>query len=359
MSTKVLWLTTVGSYLVQTRSLSAILAKTASLDATNSTVNTHKEPNITVHVTMIYFASWFLLLPLSKFWTSNENDESFNLSPPLHTTISIKEKLYHIIKLTILSVCIVISILTYAMGLSLTPSFDVCLIQNTAMFEIITLLYGVCNITKKQNSLFRNFIVMMIALISILIISYTKATCDLLAGKLYINKTTGELNDPYLFDRLQAALICGLGSLAIGPFAVLANKWLFQNGDNSSKLVNSKRDLSIISGTSFIMLAMLLPTNEPDFSFFNHLTEKKLWTSLLVAIFCGILPNIISIIKLNNKAPPEFITTCNLGSIFFMGIVDWICEPEQTMIVRWEVIGYIMLTLSSLILFISLHDGRK
>ncbi|KAK5959521.1 mannosylinositol phosphorylceramide synthase regulatory subunit PWA37_003482 [Arxiozyma heterogenica] len=253
----------------------------------------------------------------------------------------------YITKLVVLSSLLVIPVFTYMLALSLSPAFDVALIQNTSIFEIVTLLYGVCGISKRKY-IFRNFLVMCAALLGILIISYTKATCDILAGKLSINPTTGEISDPFLFDRLKASLLCGLGNLPVGLFAVMWNSWF---GQRSNTIQQQSAHLSLIG---IISLAMLVPFG-PGFKVFYECIQLfngdgLFWSTLLGSVFLGTVPFFCALLYLNRISSPEYLTTCNLGSIISMGIMEWLAEPTQTTIVRWEVVGYIMLSLSCLFL---------
>ncbi|CAD1780283.1 similar to Saccharomyces cerevisiae YBR036C CSG2 Endoplasmic reticulum membrane protein, required for mannosylation of inositolphosphorylceramide and for growth at high calcium concentrations [Maudiozyma barnettii] len=265
-------------------------------------------------------------------------------------------------KLIVLAFCLIVPIFTYNYALSLSPAFDVSLIQNTAVFEIVSLLLGVCNISRKQ-SLFKNFLVMMSALIGILIVSYTKATCDLLSGKLSINKHTGEVADPFLFDRLKAGLICGLGSLLLGPFAVLWHRWFGLTNTHSlmgkpcieKYLFRQSTHVSLIGTICIFMLLPFIPNLANSFQIISYLyMDKFFWVTIMGSILFGTLPNLFSIIILTNEYSPEFITTCNLGAIVFMGLADWITEPGQTTVIQWEVIGYMVLASSCIYLSISL-----
>lgn len=253
----------------------------------------------------------------------------------------------YIIKLVILSSLLVIPVFTFMLALSLSPAFDVALIQNTSIFEIVTLLYGVCGISKRKY-IFKNFLIMCAALLGILIISYTKATCDILAGKLSINPTTGEISDPFLFDRLKASLLCGLGNLPVGLFAVVWNCWF---GQKSNTIQQQSAHLSLIG---IISIAILVPFG-PGFKVFYECIQlfnrdELFWSILLSSVFLGTVPFLCALLYLNRISPPEYLTTCNLGAIISMGIMEWLAEPTQTTIVRWEVVGYIILSLSCLFL---------
>ncbi|CAL9728789.1 mannosyl phosphorylinositol ceramide synthase regulatory protein Csg2p [Monosporozyma unispora] len=267
-------------------------------------------------------------------------------------TISVGSTALYIMKLTILASFLMIPVFTYMLALSLSPAFDVALIQNTSVFEIVTLLYGVCGISRRKY-IFRNFLVMSAALLSILIISYTKATCDMLAGKLSINPTTGEVSDPFLFDRLKASLLCGLGNLPVGLFAVMWNRWF---GQRSNTMQQQSAHLSLVGIICIIMLAPF----GPGFTIFYDCIQlfngdELFWLTLVGSIFLGTVPFMYALLYLNRVSPPEYLTTCNLGAIIFMGIMEWLTEPVQTTIVRWEVIGYIILSLSCIFLSMVLN----
>lgn len=276
-------------------------------------------------------------------------------------------KVLYFVKLFVMALLIIVTAFSYHLALSMSPAFDVGLIQNTSIFEIVSLLYGVCGIAKRKNVM-RNFLVMMSALIGVLVVSYTKATCDLLAGKLSINKETGELSDPFLFDRLKSALLCGLGALTMGPFAVLWYRWFqkpsnrsytpnlspFRSGGSHSTLTRSCTHLSLIGLFGMIILLPFLPKIPTSSETTSLLySDSSFWFSIMGSVMCGTLPCVLALVKLNKIAPPEYITTCNLGAIIFLGIAEWIAGPTQTTIIRWEVIGYIILTLSCIILTFS------
>lgn len=266
----------------------------------------------------------------------------------------------YICKLAALAVCLVVPLFAYVYALSLSPAFDVSLIQNTAVFEITTLLFGVCGIARKNN-LFRNFVVMMTALIGILIVSYTKATCDLLSGKLTVNKHTGEVADPFLFDRLKGGLVCGLGSLMLGPFAVLWHHWFGNQRSNGTEpiekfVVKHSTHISLVGTVCLFLLLPFIPKLTRSFDLISSLyMDKFFWVTIMCSILFGMLPNLFAVMALLHDCTPEFLTTTNLGAIIFMGLTDWILEPGQTTIVQWEVIGYMMLASSCIYLAVTLR----
>lgn len=418
------WFGTVLGYVSQTKCLSIIQSQllTRNLAKGNNTLKNplSKEETsyiLTIYLTFIYCVSLLFMLPISQFISEklsnaqninlNEDPESIQTDPPfiemelldahseehdfndgtdistgtnnlIHSSSDSNTNLNSIAlstssssndntiaylgKLIVLSIFLIIPLFTYIYALSLSPAFDVSLIQNTAVFEITTLLLGVFNISKKKN-LFRNFFIMMMALIGILIISYTKATCDLLSGKLSINQHTGEVVDPFLFDRLKAGLVCGLGSLAIGPFVVLWHHWFIKGKNVHSEntapstrdfLVKQSTHISLIGTLCLFMLLPFIPNISNSFQIISLLyMDKFFWVTIMGSIIFGTVPHILSIIGLTNEKSPEYLTTCNLGAIIFMGLAEWISEPSQTTIVRWEVIGYIMLASSCIFLSIS------
>lgn len=368
-SIRVYWVSAVFGYVVQTKCISSIQSLNTNKNNDNNTNN-----SITVYLTFIYFASWLLVFPLSKLLkdhkTSNilpvagtsSRSERTDAPTTNSSNLSVTNKdtglfsitnIKYFFKLLLLSILVLIPIFTYNLALSISPAFDVSLIQNTSIFEITILLYGICGLARRKN-VFRNYVIMMIALLGILIVSYTKATCDLLAGKLSVNEETGELNDPFLFDRLKSALICGLGNLLIGPFAVLYNRWF-----NTEKhtLVKQGNHLFWIGLINMILLLPFFPTISNTTVSLLY-SGRSFWFPVLTSIALGTLPNLLSLVYLNRKAIPEYLITTNLGIIITMGLAEWICEPNQTYIVRWEVIGYLVLAVCCIILSIIFHDTR-
>lgn len=379
MATRIYWFIAVLGYIIQTKCFSHLQTR-EKYDNANDERSHH---GLMILLAFMYFASWLLLSPISRIFdkreekkkqsaplsstlTSSSSDlelQSFSdeqEAPPRVTRTSdykndneLKFSIKYFAKLTTLSVLLLVPVLSYTMALSMSPGFDVALIQNTSIFEITSLLYGVCGLTKRRN-VFRKFVIMLTALIGIVIVSYTKATCDLLAGKLSINQETGELNDPFLFDRLKSSLLCGLGALTIGPFCVLWNRWF--NNSKHITLGQQCSHLSIVGITSMVLLLPFFPAFAATIS--STYKDRTFWLTALAAIFFGTLPNVLSLLQVNRKASPEYATTINLGTIIFMGISDWICEPTQTTIVRWEVIGYVMLSVCCIMLSI-FYYGKK
>ncbi|SMN21443.1 similar to Saccharomyces cerevisiae YBR036C CSG2 Endoplasmic reticulum membrane protein [Maudiozyma saulgeensis] len=380
----VLWLTAVVTYMIQTRSFENIVGREQLVDQKTQQVQKSQSvprQGFTVHLAILYLLSWYLLIPFSKLiWSHNETEDTINnnnnkingvnsdmddadvdlsepieLPQPASTDKSLSSNIRYFVKILTMSCFLAITVVTYTLGLGLSPSFDITLIQNCAFFEMTTLLYGVCSVSRNKN-VFRNFLIMMLAVISILIVSYTNATCNLLAGKMSVNKETKEVNDPWLFDRLKAGLITGLGSLAIGPFAVWCNQW-FEESPRVEKIKINKKNLFYLPTFSIILLLPFLNLGNLGLIVEEYLSQPKFWLNLFVGIVFGVLPNMISIIKLNAHYPNEFITTCNLGVIIITGLFEWICESGQTVIVRWEVISYIFLTLCTITLYFSLRGN--
>lgn len=378
MATGIYWFVAVFGYIVQTKCLSILQTRDGLED--NDDEKTHQ--GLMVLLTFIYFSSWVLLKPISVFFHGEGGDVKSYLAVPLGSTTEVELQSFseehentaataapvgaavspggrkftvkYVAKLLTLSVLLLIPMLSYTMAISMSPAFDVSLIQNTSIFEITSLLYGVCGLTKRRN-LLRNFVVMMAALFGILIVSYTKATCDLLAGKLSINESTGELNDPFLFDRLKSALLCGLGALTIGPFAVLWNKW-FNNSKNIT-LTEQCSHLSKIGFTCMICLLPLFPSLKDAISFVYK--DQAFWGIAISSTLLGSLPAVLSLLQINRRTNAEYATTINLGNIIFMGISDWIFEPKQTTIIRWEVIGYVILSLCCIILSMVYYNKKN
>ncbi|CCE61493.1 hypothetical protein TPHA_0A04180 [Tetrapisispora phaffii CBS 4417] len=262
-------------------------------------------------------------------------------------------KTRYFFKLLLLSILILIPVFAFLSSLSIAPAFDISLIQSTSIFEITILLYGICGLSRRK-SVFRNYIIMMIALSGVLVVSYTKATCDLLAGKLSINKETGELNDPFLFDRLKGTLICGLGSLPVGPFAVLYNRWF---NKNKSTLVKQGNHLAWIGLINMCILLPFFPKLSSETASLLY-SGKSFWLPIFASIVFGAVPHLLSLLFLNRNTIPEYAPTTALGAIIVMGLAEWICEPNQTYIVRWEVIGYLALAICCIILSVSFFKLR-
>lgn len=381
MATRIYWFTAVAGYIIQTKCFSHLQTR----DKHNNAEDDKSHQGLTVVLSFLYFASWLLLPALSRLFDGQESLKKDSLPLPLSLSSSSSDlelqtfdeepeqagqvrndqdlkcdtekrmTVKYLAQLLTLSVLVIIPMLAYVTALSMSPGFDIALIQNTSVFEITSLLYGVCGLTKRRN-VGRKFLVMMMALIGILIVSYTKATCDLLAGKLSINEKTGELNDPFLFDRLKSALLCGLGALTIGPFAVLWNRW-FNKRSKRATMSEQCRHISIIG---IICMAMLLPLCRSMFETLSKVyNDRGFWLVSFAAILFGTTPHVVSLLQVNRKTDPEYTTTINLGTIIFMGISDWICEPTQTTIVRWEVIGYIMLSVCCIMLSVSYYHKKR
>ncbi|EDO17454.1 hypothetical protein Kpol_1037p51 [Vanderwaltozyma polyspora DSM 70294] len=359
MTVRLYWFTAVMGYVVQTKFLSHVQSLNTNKNNDNSTSD-----SITVYLTFIYFASWLLIFPLSKLLKDNStsslpisnqienriNSENLNLN---HKQLFSYSYFKYFVKIFTLAILALVTVLSYHTALAITPAFDVALIQNTSKFEITILLFGICGIAKRKN-IFRNYVIIMFGLLGVLLIAYTKATCDFLSGKLTINQETGELNDPFLFDRLKGALICGLGALTTGPFAVLYNRWFNTEKDSFVKQGNH---LLLIGIINMILLSPFFPTVSSS-SVSLLYSGKEFWLPVLSSIALGTLPHLLSLLYLNRNAIPEYLTTTNLGIIITMGLAEWICEPTQTFIVRWEVIGYLLLSVACVILSISFYDTR-
>ncbi|GCE99678.1 hypothetical protein ZYGM_001848 [Zygosaccharomyces mellis] len=382
MDSRIYWFVAVFSYIIQTKCLS--LLQWTARDSGRPDID---HQGVSIFLSFMYFVPWLLLVPgarlltLSGWFTvsrpvtpesraldengglmDNENNNNNSTGITAGNYISydngvkrndIFGKLSYVIKLVVLSLLLLIVVFTYMNSLSLTPAFDVALIQNTSIFEITSLLYGVCGLSRRKN-VFRNFIVMMIALVGIVLVSYTKATCDLLAGKVSINQNTGEIDDPFLFDRLKSCLLCGLGALALGPFMVLWNRWF--NYSDRITISHQSQHLTFIAS---ICMAVFLPFLPRGLSTVAKIpTTKVFWLGALASVFFGTLPHVFSLSLIQRQTLPSYSTTINLGAIIFMGISDWICEPTQTTIVRWEVIGYIMLSVSCVVLSIAYYEKK-
>lgn len=426
MSVKIIWFTTIVSYIIQTRTLSSIymnhgssdLSKSKSSDDNSSTSNL---TGIPVYISFFYFLTWLLLLPTTKFLTrffnfdnrsstnngffftrgsvssaasgsssstsrpimflDNENSNDYYENESLYLENNKKMKsssnttsLYandlnvnpapvilnkgpqYYFKILSLSILVLLPVLTYNLALSISPAFDTAFIQNISIFEISILLLGIFGQTKRQN-VFRNYCIMLFTLISALVISYTKANSDMLAGKLTINEETGELNDPFLFDRLKGALACGLGALPMGLFYCLWNKWF--NMSPSLKLNDQAKHLSLVAICNLILLLPLILRIPFHDNISILLSQKSFWLPLLISVIFGTIPHMLSLLYLLKNLTPEFAITTNLGTLIFIGITEWLLEEsKQTTIVRGEVIGYICLTIGCTLLT-STYNDRK
>lgn len=381
----VLWIVIIVTYMIQTRFFEKIVGREQIVDSQTQEVDNsaYTKQGFTVHLAILYLLSWYLLIPFNKWiWSHNEShdfitrqqrelkdreDELEDLSEPIElpqtttsissSSTSLSSNISYFAKILTMSFFLAITVVTYTLGLGLSPSFDITLIQNCAFFEIVTLLYGVCSVSRNKN-VFRNFLIMMVAVISILIVSYTNATCNLLAGKMSVNKETKEVNDPWLFDRLKAGLITGLGSLAIGPFAVWCNQWFEDKSiKRADKIKINTKNLFYLPTVSILLLLPFLNLGNFGLIVEEYFSQPKFWLNLFVATVCGTLPNIVAIVKLNAYYPNEFITTCNLGVIIITGLFEWICESGHTVIVRWEVISYIFLSICTITLYFSLRGN--
>ncbi|GMM58016.1 hypothetical protein DAKH74_046320 [Maudiozyma humilis] len=377
----VLWLAVVATYMVQMRFFARIVGRDQSInEATQEIQEGHVKPGFTVHLAILYLASWYFLIPFSNYiWSHNALDTpapvqesgssaSFNegtelddMSVPVPVLRAAPSGFAHhvryFMKILAMSFFLAIVVVTYTLGLHLSPEFDITLIQNCAFFEITTLLYGVCNVSRNKH-VFRNFLIMMLAVLSILVVSYTNATCMLLSGKLSVNKETKEVNDPWLFDRLKAGLITGLGSLAIGPFAVWCNQW-FEQRHRVEKIAANRRNMFWIPTVSICLLLPFVKTQQLPEVWDAYYSSPKFWMHLVGALVFGVWPNFVAVVKLNALYPNEFITTANLGVIIVTGLFEWICQSGQTVIVRWEVISYLFLTLCTIFLYFSLRGPVK
>lgn len=316
MDTRIYWFVAVFSYIIQTKCLS--LLQSSARDSERPGID---HQGVAIFLLFMYFVPWLLLVPSARLVSiassmtvsrpgtpelrargerngimdgennnNSNNGRSYDSYDNGVKNNDIIGKVSYVVKLVILSLLLLVPVLTYMNALSLTPAFDVGLIQNTSIFEITSLLYGVCGLSRRKN-VFRNFIVMMIALMGIVLVSYTKATCDLLAGKFSINQKTGELEDPFLFDRLKSCLLCGLGALTLGPFTVLWNRWF-----NFSDRITLSHQCQHLTYIASICMAVLLPFLPRALSTLAKVpTNKVFWLEALAAFLFGTLPHVFSL----------------------------------------------------------------
>lgn len=398
------FVTCIISYVIQTLCFSKILSR-INLAAGNYTddpvLNAGTRPDFHVQLSMMYFLSWLLLLPFSNFiWSHNlkledssdtastvavletvlEDDESGGEGEEREEGLSAEQQtieyrsqqepllrrlvssLGYFVKILLASCLISTVIVTYNKSLSLIPPFDVSLIQNVSIFEVVTLSYAVSNIARNEN-VFRNFVIQLFILLNCVLLAYTNATSDFLSGKLSINNVTKEVKDPFLFDRLKGGLLTGLGALAIGPFAVMCNVAL-NKGTPTNKNSNNRKILFLISITSFLILLPMLPSPREHLEAIQSIHQSstsrlQFWSCLVAGIALGTLPNIVSIIKLNAEYPVEVVTTCNLAAISLMGFVKWIGDIGQMVVVGWNVVANVVLLLGTVFLYHTLSNTDK
>ncbi|SCW01580.1 LAFE_0E02784g1_1 [Lachancea fermentati] len=368
-----LWVTTVAGYVIQTKSISHIYS------------NTVDQKTDALYFLFTHYASWILVSPLTILYYCVKNRSQpksqaiamrslgtrDNISEDVETQILESKQsridIIHLIKLFVLAVLMAIGGYTYFMSLKMSPAVDIAIIDNTSKFEIVSLLIGVCGITSRRHVL-RNFLLMTLILVGVVIVSYTKATCDLLSGKLSINQETGELTDPFLFDRLKGALICGLGALVNGPIIVLWNKWIVrgiveasdtdEDEDGIDQITNKNSSvekslainyqISLIGIINLLFLGPILLFNCRHNPPTQTVGFKSAWT--IVSVLLGHLPMLLSYVHLSEKSSPEFATTTFIGSIIATAIAEWIGESTMTIVTRWEVVGYLIVSIGAILL---------
>lgn len=361
-----LWLIAVLGYVIQIKCISHIYSKSL-------------QENLDVpYFLFAHCSSWILVAPLTRIvlyikYGKSSRRELWSLGFLAATQSRIcnddteaqysnvnrlRYQIKRIVQFSVLASLISIAGYTFLVSLKLSPALDIAIIHNTSMFEIVSLLLVVSGLASRRH-LFQNFLMMATILIGILIVSYTKATCDVLSGKLSINPTTGELSDPFLFDRLKGALICGLGALTIGPVFVLWTKWTAnatnKNSDSlrsftrpSDKVYLLNCEISLIGVLNLIILGTVLLVfwkRDPG----NQSVIFGSWW-ILVSIFAGHLPMVLAVVHLCDRVSPIFVSTCFIGSIVFTALADWIAESSQTIITRWEVIGYLVISVTGILL---------
>ncbi|SCU81397.1 LAMI_0B06062g1_1 [Lachancea mirantina] len=354
-----LWSVAVLGYVVQTKCISHM-------------VFTSQQNVSPFYLTFVHLSSWLLVLPLTQLFfrvkyglvhgrsmwsipqlsseeTEFDTEAQEEQQPEKRFSIWV-----HAIKIAGLAILLSLGYYTYFTSIKLSPALDIAIIHNISKFEICSLLLGVCGISSRRH-LFKNYVLLVTILVGVLIVSYTKATCDFLAGKLSVNAETGELTDPFLFDRLKGALICGLGALVNGPATVLWNKWIvssfFSDKRQKSRLYHSfmlNYQVSLVGVACLVLLGPILIIYCRDESLLGGFAQNS--GLLLASIFLGNIPMILAFVHLSEKSCPEFATTCYMGSIIATAISDWLAESGGSIITRWEVIGYFLISIGGVIL---------
>lgn len=364
----ILWITAIAGYVIQTKCVSHIYSTTVYDDT---------DP---VYLLFAHLSAWVLIFPLSQLYyylrhgllfsdqlricgsifskTARPSDPelqlqvSHNHAKPPGDSVAAR-----FAKLGALCVLVSVPMYTYFLSLSISPALDISIIHHTSIFEIVSLLIGVCGLASTRR-LFSNFVAMVFTLLGILVVSYTNATSDLLSGKLSINASTGELEDPFLFDRLKGSLICGLGALLFGPFVVLWERWVMKRvrdqlrslrlGEQDSERSATHKNLILNFEMSVLGLANILILGPILFLVCRNNPQrqttgfKSSWT--IVSILLGHLPYVLSLAQLSSVASPQYATTCSLGAIIMMSVVEWICQGAVTVMTRWQVVGYLVLS---------------
>ncbi|AMD22116.1 HGL224Wp [Eremothecium sinecaudum] len=262
-----------------------------------------------------------------------------------------------VLKLVTLSTLLIISMYSFMTALSIAPVFDVAIIHNTSMLEIIVLFATVAGVaTNNMRSLAKRFISIFNALIGIVLVAYFNASSDLLSGKFSINPSTGESSDPFLFDRLKASLICGLGSLFIGPYVFLLERWCI---NTSRQITGSGRWLkmyawfSAIGLTSILMLSVV-SLYSGGFKYMFHMCgsiTRSPW--FLLSMICGKLPTVMGSAHLIMSDSIESLTLLPILRIIVVWLGQWCIEAENRILTLGEVVGFLMLVISFVIMFIS------
>ncbi|SCU80569.1 LADA_0B08328g1_1 [Lachancea dasiensis] len=367
-----LWLCAVIGYVAQTIGISRLFGRSSSGGSTDVML-----------ILGAQLSSWIVVGPLSQlfcrlkygcksrsgWWKAaffpqppRFSDTVRDLCLPVATTPTAKGNpkvlLSQLVRALFLAIMLCSAQYTYLVALGLSPALDVAIIHNLSMFEIVSLLLGITGMASRRNML-RNFALIIIVLVGILTISYTKASCDLLSGKLALNTKTGELDDPFLFDRLKSALTCGLGALAVGPVFVMWSKWTSATQSctedtSSSKLGQAVKvctlsyEISVIGVINLLILAPIMTYHRQELPLTVPSVSETLYIFLFV--FAGHLVMVASLVHLSFQVSPRFTSTCFLGSIVFTALADWVTQTNEITITRWEVIGYITLSVSGLIL---------
>ncbi|SCU91454.1 LAFA_0F03840g1_1 [Lachancea sp. 'fantastica'] len=366
-----LWLVAVLGYVVQTKSVSYVY------DISYETQQQRPSQRDVLYLLFVHLSSWILVAPLTQLFSRVKNGflsrngswlgDAMEVDPeisgynngrstPNHTLAS---RFKHLVQIATLALLIVVAGYTFFVALGLSPAVDVAIMHGTSMFEIVSLLLVVMGLVPGKK-LGRSFALTVVILIGIFIVSYTKGTCDLLSGKLSMNESTGELDDPFLFDRLKGALTCGLGALTIGPFFVLWSKWSAASSNESTTSIRpflthtersyiSNLEISHLGVANLLIVGPMLFLRSAGGPFHqNNTLSNSAW--ILLSVFAGHLPMIWALVHLSDRVSLAFSSTCFVGFIVFTALADCIFDSAQVVVTRWEVVGYLMISVAGLLL---------
>ncbi|CEP61252.1 mannosylinositol phosphorylceramide synthase regulatory subunit LALA0_S02e10154g [Lachancea lanzarotensis] len=367
-----LWLVAVLGYVVQTKTLSHVY------NVSYETQQQRPTQQDVLYLLFVHLSSWILVAPLTQLCSRVKDRLEGRSGSWAFSAVAVGAELLgadndgrsrpnrtlashfrQLVQITTLSLLLVIAGYTFFVALGLSPAVDVAIMHGTSMFEIVSLLLVVMGLAPGKK-LGRSFAFMLIVLTGIFIVSYTKGTCDLLAGKLSVNEATGELDDPFLFDRLKGALTCGLGALTIGPFFVLWNKWSAASPNESTTSIRpflthaersciSNIEISQLGIANLLIVGPMLFLASAGRPFAQNSTLSSS-AFMLLSVFAGHLPMIWAMVHLSDRVSLQFTSTCFVGFIVFTALADCIFDSAHVVVTRWEVIGYLLISVAGLLL---------